>query len=165
MKKRHVFVAPTVPAAEAVVDAVRRQGVDSESIRLEARSDIEIRRIDDDNLNVSMDFIPAAWHGTLWGFVAGFAAGLIAMFIPGFGVSLGGAAALAVVGALVGTWASVLMGSALPDEVRRTFKNEIEAGRILVVVDAEPEKFVSVEAAIVEAGGVRLPFESTTALN
>jgi hypothetical protein len=164
MKKRHVFAAPTVPVAESIVQTVRRHGIEDKFIRLEARSDIEIKRIDEDRLNVSMDFIPAAWHGTLWGALAGFVAGLTAMYIPFFGVSLGGAAVLGVVGALVGTWASVLMGSALPDEVRRTFQDEIDAGRILVVVDAEPEEFVSVEGAIAEAGGVRLPFESTTAL-
>ena len=164
MKKRHVFAAPSLPIAEAVVHAARRHDISNECICLEARSDVEIARINDDRKNVSMDFIPAAWHGTLAGAAAGFLAGLIAMAIPAFGISLAGAAALAVVGALVGTWASVLIGSALPDEVRRTFQNEIDAGRILVVIDAEPEDFVAVEAAIAEAGGVRLPFESTTAL-
>jgi hypothetical protein len=70
-----------------------------------------------------------------------------------------------VVGALVGTWASVLMGSALPDEVRRTFHDQIAAGQILVVIDAEPETFNLAEPAIADAGGIRLPFESTTALS
>src|SRR5918993_451012 len=88
----------------------------------------------------------------------------VAMAVPFFGVSLAGAAALAVVGALIGTWASVLMGAALPDEVRRTFADEIDAGKILVVIDAEPEDFGVVEAAIAQVGGSRLPFESTTAL-
>jgi hypothetical protein len=69
-----------------------------------------------------------------------------------------------IVGALVGTWASVLMGSALPDEVRRTFAAEIEAGRILVVIDAEPEAFEQLEPALARAGALRLPFETTTAL-
>jgi hypothetical protein len=119
----------------------RRLGIGRACICLEARGDIELRRIDDDDKNVSMHIIPAAWHGTLYGAAAGFAAGLVAMFVPFFGVSLAGAAALAVVGALVGTWASVLMGSALPDEVRRTFAAEIESGQVLVVIDAEPEEF------------------------
>ena len=164
MKKRHVFATPSLPIAEAVVRAAQRHGVSDEWISLEARADVEIKRIADDRKNVSMDFIPAALRGTLGGAAAGFLVGLMAMAIPWFGISLAGAAAMAVVGALVGTWASVLIGSALPDEVRRTFKNEIDAGRILVVIDAEPEDFVAVEAAIAEAGGVRLPFESTTAL-
>jgi uncharacterized protein (DUF2062 family) len=100
----------------------------------------------------------------LYGAAAGLVAGLLAMYIPFFGVSLAGAGALAVVGALVGTWASVLIGSALPDEVRRTFAAEIESGQVLVVIDAEQEDFDQIEQALALAGAVRLPFESTTAL-
>jgi hypothetical protein len=164
MKKRHVFATPDVATAQRVEAQARRQGIGDKCIFLEARRDIEIRRIDDDEKNVSMDIVPAAWHGTIYGAAAGLFAGLIAMYIPFFGVSLAGAGALAVVGALVGTWASVLMGSALPDEVRRTFAAEIESGQVLVVIDAEPEEFERIEPGLALAGGVRLPFESTTAL-
>lgn len=164
MKKRHVFAAPSVPVAESVRAVARRLGIGSESICLEARSDLEIQRIDDDRLNVSMDFIPAAWHGTVLGGGAGLSAGLAGMYLPFFGISLLGAFALGVVGAMVGTWASVLMGSALPDEVRRKFHEEIEAGQVLVVIDAEPEAFAAIEPALANAGGVRLPFESNSAL-
>jgi len=164
MRKRHVFATPNVVTAEAVVREARRLGVGDECICLEARSDIEIGRINDDRLNVGMDIIPAAWHGTIYGAAAGLVAGLLAMYVPFFGVSLAGAGALMIVGALVGTWASVLMGSALPDEVRRTFSAEIEAGQILVVIDAEPEAFEQIEPALARAGALRLPFETTTAL-
>jgi hypothetical protein len=58
-----------------------------------------------------------------------------------------------------------LVGSTIPDEVRRTFRREIDAGQILVVIDAEPEAFTDLETEIARAGGRRLVFESTTALN
>lgn len=164
MKKRHVFSTPSVAIAEGVLRTARQLGIGSGCICIEARSDVEIKRVDEDRLNVSMDFIPAAWHGTLLGAVAGVGAGLIGLFVPYFGLSLGAVAALGVVGALVGTWASVLIGSALPDEVRRTFHDEIEAGQVLVVIDAEPEELAGIEPALAAAGGVRLPFESNTAL-
>jgi hypothetical protein len=98
------------------------------------------------------------------GAAAGFLLGLTAMFIPSFGVSFTGALVLTVVGALVGMFASALVGSSIPDEVRRTFQREIDAGKILVVIDAEPEAFEEFEAAIAKAGGTRLSFEATTAL-
>ena len=165
MKKRHVFATPDVATAEAVVREARRLGVEMQDVLLEARSDIEVRRIADERKNVSMDIIPAAWHGTIYGAAAGLFAGLLAMYVPYFGVSIGGALALMVVGALVGTWASVLMGSALPDEVRRTFAAEIESGQVLVVIDAEPEAFEQIEPSLARAGALRLPFEATTALS
>jgi len=164
MRKRHVFATPDVATAEAVRREARKLGIGKECIFLEARRDIEVNDVDDERKNVSMDIIPAAWHGTMYGAAAGLVAGLLAMYVPFFGVSLAGAGALMIVGALVGTWASVLMGSALPDEVRRTFSSEIEAGQILVVIDAEPEAFEQIEPALARAGALRLPFETTTAL-
>jgi hypothetical protein len=164
MRKRHVFATPDVATAEAVRREARKLGIGKECVFLEARRDIEINDVDDERKNVSMDIIPAAWHGTMYGAAAGLVAGLLAMYVPFFGVSLKGALALMVVGGLVGTWASVLMGSALPDEVRRTFAAEIEAGQVLVVIDAEPESFEQIEPALARAGAVRLPFETTTAL-
>jgi hypothetical protein len=98
------------------------------------------------------------------GALVGLLAGFVGMGIPYFGISSLGALALMVLGALVGTWASVLIGSALPDEVRRTFADEIDAGRILVVIDAEPEAFRVAEPAIAHAGGLRLPYEVNAAL-
>lgn len=165
MKKRHVFLTPSVAVAEAVVRAVRGGGIQEDAIKLEARSDVEKRRISDKHKNASMDFIPAALRGTIGGAGAGFVAGLLAMWIPYFGLSLPGVGALTLIGALVGTWASVLIGSALPDDIRRTFAGEIEAGKVLVVVDAEQDDFGPVESAIAAAGGERLPYESTTALS
>jgi hypothetical protein len=164
MRKRHVFATPDVATARRVENEALRLGIGRGCVCLEARSDIELGRLDDDEKNTSMDIIPAAWHGTLYGATAGLVAGLIMMYIPFFGVSLAGAGALAVVGALVGTWASVLMGSALPDEVRRTFAAQIESGQVLVVIDAEPEDFERIEPALATAGAVRLPFETTSAL-
>ena len=164
MMKRHVFATPDVATAARVEADALRMGVGRQFVFLEARRDIEIRRIDDDEKNVSMDIVPAAWRGTLLGTIAGLALGVAMLLIPYFGVSLAGVAAMGVVGALVGTWASVLMGSALPDEVRRTFSSEIESGQVLVVIDAEPEQFERIEPELARAGALRLPFESTTAL-
>jgi len=164
MKKRHVFATPDLPAAKAVVRAAREQGIDRKCISVEARKDIEIHRISDDRLNVSMDFIPAALRGTVLGALSGLLLGIVAYWVPYFGLGWGGVAALAVVGALIGTWASVLAGSAVPDEVRRTFAREIEDGRILVVIDADAEAFGTLEPALARAGGVRLPYEVNTVL-
>ena len=165
MKKRHVFATDSLSTANAVVDAAIEKGVARGRIHLEARSDLEVRRIDDDSKNVSMDFLPAAFRGTLIGAAVGFLAGVAAMLIPYFGVSLGGVFVLALLGGLVGTWASVLMGSAIPDDVRRTFSHEIEEGNILVVVDAEPEDFGVIEVAIAKAGGIRLRYEANTVMS
>jgi len=165
MLKRHVFAVSSLPAAEAVVQTARRHGVEDKAICLEASSAVEIAGIDDERKNVSMDFVPAAWHGALGGGATGFVLGLAAMSIPSFDMSFAGALLLLVVGALVGMFAAALVGSAIPDSVRRTFQREIAAGKILVVIDAEPEAFEEFESDIAKAGGTRLSFDAITALN
>ena len=165
MMKRHVFAVTSLPDAEAVVQTARRHGVEDNAISLEASSAVEIADISDEFKNVSMDFVPAAWHGALGGAAAGFVLGLVAMSFASFGMTFTGALVLLVVGALVGMFASALVGSAIPDSVRRTFQREIAAGKILVVIDAEPEAFEKFEADIAKAGGTRLSFDAISALN
>jgi hypothetical protein len=164
MMKRHVFATTSLPIAEAVVCTAREHGVGEGCICLEARSDVERAWINDERKNVSMDFIPAAWHGTLGGAAAGFLIGLIALMVPHLGVTFAVVMVTTMVGALMGTFASALVGSTIPDEVRRKFRRELEAGQILVVIDAEPEAFAALESDIARAGGRRLSFESNTAL-
>ncbi|HEY5781329.1 MAG TPA: hypothetical protein VIT66_05580, partial [Lysobacter sp.] len=72
--------------------------------------------------------------------------------------------AAAVAGAVVGCWASALVGSSLPDPIRRKFDAEIQAGSILVVIDAEREQLDAAEPSILLAGATTLPYEQTTAL-
>ena len=61
---------------------------------------------------------------------------------------------------MVGCWASALAGASLPDPIRRRFEGEIEAGRILVVVDGSHELLSKVEPAITRTGATLLPFEA-----
>lgn len=164
MKTRHVFSTPDLDTARAAMDAARNAGIDDECILLVARSDIELESIPNDRQEADSDFIPAALRGAGYGGAAGLLAGLVAIVVTPIGLTLAGAGAFALAGALMGGWASALMGSSLPDPVRRKFDDEIQAGNILVVIDASKEVLTSAEPAIVRAGGTPLPFEATTAL-
>jgi hypothetical protein len=66
-------------------------------------------------------------------------------------------------GALVGGWSSALMGSALPDPVRQQFDDEISAGRILVLVDADETTQARATSALAAIGVPRLDYEAPTA--
>jgi hypothetical protein len=163
MKTRHVFLVDGVPAAHQAIAAARAHGLDNHDLALVARHDIELERIPDERKQVDMDFVPAALRGTVSGGAAGLLAGLVALAVPSMGVTLAGAGAIALLGAVMGTWSSALVGAALPDEVRRTFEDEIAAGRILLVVDGDPATLPDAEAAILATGARRMPYEATTA--
>jgi len=164
MKTRHVFVTPDLDTAQATMAAARAAGIEDNDLLLAARSDIELESIPDRRKEADSDFIPAALRGAGMGGAAGLLAGLIAIVVPPIGLTVAGAGAVALAGAMVGGWASALMGSSLPDPVRRQFDDHIQAGRILVLVDADKALLTRAEPAMVQAGATPLPFEATTAL-
>lgn len=164
MKIRHVFVTRDVLQARNALLALREQGIGVDDISLVARSDIELDRIPDDLKEADTDFLPAAMRGMGIGGATGLLAGLAAVVFTPVGITLAGAAAVGALGALVGGWSSALMGSALPDPVRQQFDDEISAGRILVLVDAEPEAQPRLQAALEAVGAQRLDYETPSAM-
>ena len=164
MKIRHVFVTRDVLQARDALLALREQGVGVDDISLVARSDIELDRIPDELKEADTDFVPAAMRGMGIGAATGLLAGLAAVVFAPVGITLAGAAAIGALGALVGGWSSALMGSALPDPVRQQFDDEISAGRILLLVDAEPDVQPRLQLALAAVGARRLDYEAPSAM-
>jgi hypothetical protein len=147
------------------VDAARDAGIHDDDILLVARSDIELESIPNERKEADTDMIPAAVRGAGYGAGAGLLAGLLAVVVTPLGLTLAGAAAATVAGALVGGWASALAGSTLPDPIRQKFHDEIEAGNILVVIDGPKELLTAAEPSIVRSGAMALPFEASKAMS
>jgi hypothetical protein len=164
MKTRHVFSTRDVAQARSAVLALQEQGVTFDDISLVARSDIELDRIPDGLKEADSDFKPAALRGMGIGGATGLLAGLAAVVFTPIGITLAGAAAVGAMGALVGGWSSALMGSALPDPVRQQFDDEISAGRVLVLVDAEEEDQARFTSALAAIGVQRQDYEAPTAM-
>lgn len=163
MKTRHVFAIDTVEAATAAVMAARRTGIEDGDISLVANADIEMNTIPDELKNAESDFVPAALRGALAGGAMGLAGGVIGVVVPAIGLTAAGFALVTLVGVAVGTWVSALVGSAVPDEVRRKFAAEIAAGRILIIIDETEAVMADAEAALRKAGAQRLDYECTSA--
>ena len=160
MKIRCVFSTPDLAAARAAVAAARQAGVPDDDISLIAREDIELQQIPDHPMTGSTDFYPAAARGAVCGGGTGVLLGLIAIAVPPLGVTLAGAAAIALAGAAVGCWTGALIGTDVPDAVHRKFKGEIEAGRILVVIDANRDLLAIAGPAVRATGATHLPLHA-----
>ena len=164
MKTRQVFSTPVITVAQQVVAAARTAGVDSDDIGLIARSDIEVESIPDHRLDASTDVMPATVRGVGVGGGLGLVAGLVAVAIPAIGLTVAGAGLVTLFGAAVGGWSQALAGSAFPNEVRQKFESEIDAGKILVVIDVEDGLTSAVAEACRRAGATQLPFDRASAL-
>lgn len=165
MKTRHVFSTPDLATAQAAMDAAREAGVHDDDILLIARSDIELESIPNDRKEADTDLMSAALRGAGYGGATGLLAGLLAVVISPIGLTIAGAAAATAAGAMVGCWASALMGSALPDPIRRKFDAHIQQGRILVVIDGDRDLLLQAEARVLRnaVGAELLPFDSLKA--
>ncbi|MGO1072066.1 hypothetical protein [Lysobacter sp. CA199] len=147
------------------MDAAREAGVHDDDILLIARSDIELESIPNERKEADTDLMPAALRGAGYGGAAGLLAGLVAVVVTPIGLTLAGAAAATAAGAMIGCWASALMGSALPDPIRRKFDAHIRAGRILVVIDGDRDLLGQAEARMLAntVGAEILPFDAPKA--
>ncbi|WP_407519004.1 hypothetical protein [Xanthomonas euvesicatoria] len=163
MKLRRFTATADLDSAQRVLQAARSTGIDNDALSLIARSDIELQEVPDERKDVKTDFLPAAARGAATGGAAGLVAGLVAIAVPPIGLTLAGAGVMALAGALVGSWSSALIGATVPDPVRRQFEDQIQAGRVLVIIDAEQPALQDAEAAMVAAGATPLPYEAASA--
>lgn len=148
--KRYVYAFDSTQAARAAIVLLRTRGISDDRLSLIARSDIQLDEVPERYLDASTDFAPALGRGAAVGGITGLFAGIVAMAIPALGIAIGGPALLAFLagGAAVGAWSSAMIGSAVPDEVRRTFDDEIKAGRSLLVVDSDGGNDASITTAL-----------------
>jgi hypothetical protein len=162
--KRRIFAFDSVASARAAVERLRAGGVSEKCISLIARSDIELERVPGELLDASSDFVPALGRGAALGGATGLCAGIVAMVVPPLGIAIGGPMLLAFLagGAVVGAWSAALIGATVPNDIRRKFEDEIEAGRVLLVVDARREDNVHVRALLLSLADGHLIWQSET---
>ena len=149
---RQVYSLPSASSARLAVAALRGAGFTEEHISLAARSDIELERLPDNFADETHDFNGGLKRGLVVGGGTGLLAGLVAASIPSFGVTLAGAALMALAGVAVGGWSSALVGTTVPSDLRREFENEIAAGRVVLAVKVAPGEEIKVEQALAGLG-------------
>jgi hypothetical protein len=160
--KRHVFAFDSMRATQAAIAALRAADVDEERISLIARSEVQEKRIPKKLLDAGTDFAPAIVRGAVVGSAVGLAAGIIVLLIPAFGIPASAAALLGFLagGAVIGAWTQAIVGSGLPDPIREKFDDEIQAGRILLVVDGDAATDLKIRKTLAEAGDAHLVWQS-----
>jgi hypothetical protein len=163
MKTRHVYSTTNLDMARDAMNAARAAGVDENALMLVARSAIELDAISNEHKEADSDFVPGALKGMAAGSATGLLLGLAAVVFTPLGLTLAGAGIAALAGAGIGGFASSLFGSALPDPVRQKFDDEIKAGRILLVIDADDATAQAAGPAIAATGATELPFSSALA--
>lgn len=163
-KRRQVYLVDDMAHARHAADVARACGMADDNIRFVARPDIEIRRMDNSRKVADSDFTKAALRGAAWGGIVGMVASFVAL--GAFeGMRWWGVLPGVAMGAMVGAWASSLVGASIADPVHRRFTKEIAAGNVLVVIDAEEPVQHTVEIGFQHIGARKLDYDEPAAIS
>jgi hypothetical protein len=148
--RREYFLVPDLETARNIVHELLLSHVEERYIHLIARDDISLEDLPEATLMQKSDFVPALEKGVFGGAYTGLAAGLIVLAFPPAGVAIGGGAILAMIaaGATVGGMMSVLVGVGLPSSRIEKFKDAIEAGEILMLVDIPRKRLEEIQEIV-----------------
>ena len=151
--KRLYFVAPDIASAKQVVDELLLARIDERHIHVLAKDGTPLDNLPSASFFHKTDLAHAIEQGLALGGATGLLAGVVAVTVPPAGLILGGGAVLlatTVAGAGIGAWSASLRALNIPNTQHRQFEEEIEAGKLLMIVDVPKDKVEEVRSRIGE---------------
>ncbi len=150
--QRLYFLLPDLETASAVVDELLLARIEERRIHIAAKDHYPLQQanLPDSNLLQDSDFIPAVEKGLAVGGGTGILAGLAAMSFPPAGLIVGGGAVLGLglLGAGFGAWVSGMIGLSVENTQLKEFKQAIEDGKLLLMVDVPKTRVQEIEAML-----------------
>jgi hypothetical protein len=128
---------PDIAVARSVLDELLLARIDDRHIHFLGQRDSLPPDLPEASFLQKSDFLHALRIGAFLGAGAGIAAGALLWFFPPQNLALEPVIILAVglVGGVLGAWFSSMIGSSVPNTSLRAFQPEIEAGKVLLMVD------------------------------
>lgn len=137
MKRRLYFVLPDLASAKLIVNDLLLARIEDRNMHFHAKDGVSLEGLHQANLLQTSDIVHGAESGLVVGGVAGVMAGIAVMMFPPTGVSMQLVTILitAVLGSVFGLWVSSMIASSIPNSRLREFEEDLEAGKILLMVD------------------------------
>ncbi|WP_426396712.1 DUF1269 domain-containing protein [Ralstonia sp. 25C] len=150
MQHRLYFLLPDVASARRVMNDLLLARITERHIHFVAREGADLTGLHEANLLQTSDIVHATQNGLVIGGGAGVLAGVVAALFPiiGEGPQWGMVGITTVVGALFGAWASSMIGSSVPNSRLKPFKQAVEDGQILLMVDVPRSRMAEVRALL-----------------
>jgi hypothetical protein len=137
MRKRVYFLLPDVKRTKAVFKELLLARVEERHVHIMAREGMDLGDLPEATQLQKSDVIHGALLGLIAGALTGAAAGAVALMFPpsGLAMGLGVVLAMSLLGAVMGVWVSGMIGSSTPSIHLEAFNEEIERGKVLMIVD------------------------------
>lgn len=162
MKRRLYYMLPDVPSARAMLDELLLARIEERNLHFCAKEGSLPSDMPEANFLQKTDLIHGVETGILIGGISGFIAGALLLIFPPDGIELRIVALLIATlgGAIFGSWASGMAAAAIPNSSLTRFRDGIEQGQVLLIVDvpfhriAEIETLISTRHPEISFGGV-----------
>ena len=150
--RRLYMLLPELESCLAIVEELRESGVPDSHLHVVANLSCELENLPRATLWQKTELAHGIEIGTGLGGVAGLLGGLLALSFPPAGLVSGGGAVLAstAAGAGFGALASAMMKSHEPNHRLHDYHDQIEAGKILLMVDVPRSEVEQTRASILQ---------------
>jgi hypothetical protein len=142
MKRRLYFLLPDVDSATRTANDLLLARVEDRHMHCLAKRGTDLGELHEASYLLKTDLMRGAGIGLFFGALGGVILGYLIVNHPPEGTHPGLAAALlaALVGVALGAWLGSMAASAVPNSRLRQFGDELERGKVLMIVDVPYEK-------------------------
>jgi hypothetical protein len=145
---RLCFLVPNLESAHGVVGDLRSAGIADSNLYVIAREGSPLGDLPDAGMIAKSDFYPQLERGLAMGGAIGVIGGLIALRVLGAVIGGGAVLLFGLIGAGFSGLLSAIAGSSFPNSRLAEFEQAVEAGHVLIMVDAAPERVPALERVV-----------------
>jgi len=147
MRRRLYFLLPSVARAERVFNELLLARIGDRHVHVLAREGTDLKELPEATLLQTTDAIHGMIQGLVLGGATGTVMGLYLWMYPasGFAPDLGMVLALAMLGALMGTWASGMIAADVRNPQLKAMYRAVDSGEVLMMVDVPKERVTEIE--------------------
>lgn len=142
MRRRLYFVLPNLATAIRTANDLLLARIEDRHMHFAGPDGLSLGGLHAATLAQTSDFTHSVRLGAAIGLAGGALLGTFLVLAPPEGLQLGVGAFLAstALGGMFGSWASSLIGLSVPSQKLAPFRRDIDAGRILLMVDVPVER-------------------------
>lgn len=150
MRLRMYVTLPDLASARRLANDLLLARVEDKHMHFLARRGTDLGELHEASYLQKTDAIHGAFTGLVVGGVVGVVVGLMLVYFPPGGASIQLVAVLiaAVVGSILGVWLASMLGLQVPNSRLRAFENELQEGKILLMLDVPAGRYEELRQVI-----------------
>lgn len=150
MRRRLYFLLPDLRSATQTANDLLLARIEDRHMHFLAKRGTSLGGLHEASFLQKSDAVHGAQLGLVLGGVIGFLIGVYIYLTPPDNVALELVTVLVatVIGAILGAWMASLVASSVPNTRLKPFQEELDAGKILLMLDAPPSRIEELKALV-----------------